>query len=158
MTTVSAEFEIPLSIDRSIIAAQDVIEQLKWGVQELGASRIVATFPGTNLVGIPCRFVADMREVSDKTIVSASISIPLWQNKAYLTGFLGQFINGISLRAQTNSTMINPTVAIGEGQVPSGPDINDRLATLAKLGELHKNGVLTDDEFLNEKERILKTN
>lgn len=157
MATVKSEFQIPLSLDRSIIAAQDVVEQLKWRVQELSASRIVATFSGTNLIGVQCRFVAEMREVEGETKVSASISIPLPQNKKYLLGILGQFVNGLSLRAQTKSTSINPTVAIGEGQIESSATPDSRFARLEKLGELHKNGILSDDEFQIEKEKILNS-
>jgi hypothetical protein len=157
MATVKTEFQIPLSIDRAIIAAQDVVEQLKWRVQEIGESRIVATFSGTNLIGVQCRFVAEMRETDGDTTVSVSISIPLPQNKGYLLGILGQFVNGLSLRAQTKSTMINPTVAIGEGQVVSSPASPSRFESLAKLGELHKSGILSDEEFQSEKEKILNS-
>lgn len=157
MATVKTEFQIPLSVDKSIIAAQDIVEQLKWRVQELGEDRIVATFSGTNLIGVQCRFVVEMREVAGDTTVSASISIPLPQNKGYLLGILGQFVNGLSLRAQTKSTTINPTVAIGEGQVESSTAPNSRFASLAKLGELHKDGILSDEEFQSEKEKILNS-
>ena len=43
---------------------------------------------------------------------------------------------------------------------PQGPGISeesDRLARLKLLGELHRSGILTDDEFAYQKRRVLQT-
>ena len=40
---------------------------------------------------------------------------------------------------------------------PTAPPENDMLDQLAKLGQLHDSGVLTDDEFNTQKAKILGT-
>jgi hypothetical protein len=78
--------------------------------------------------------------------------------KKPLAGTLGQLVNSISLRIQTNSVAINPTVAIGDGQVsPSMPLAapESRLNQLERLATLFKSGVLTEEEFSIEKSRII---
>jgi hypothetical protein len=42
-----------------------------------------------------------------------------------------------------------------QGQVPSAD--SGKLAQLKLLGELHESGILTDDEFEREKQRILRS-
>jgi Short C-terminal domain len=42
-----------------------------------------------------------------------------------------------------------------QGQVPSAD--SGRLAQLKLLGELHESGILTDDEFEREKQRVLRS-
>lgn len=46
---------------------------------------------------------------------------------------------------------------VDEPQTPSTPqgDFDDRYARLEKLGELHEKGILTDEEFAAEKEKLL---
>ena len=43
-----------------------------------------------------------------------------------------------------------------KGETRTSPDVNDRLALLEKLAELHKAGVLTDEEFQAKKADILE--
>jgi hypothetical protein len=38
---------------------------------------------------------------------------------------------------------------------PAAPPQDDLVATLTKLGELHANGVLTDEEFAAQKAKLL---
>ena len=45
--------------------------------------------------------------------------------------------------------------APGQDAAPSGPTLNDPLATLERLAELHQKGVLTEDEFTAKKAELL---
>ena len=38
---------------------------------------------------------------------------------------------------------------------PPAPDMNDKFAQLQQLGELHTQGILTDEEFAQQKTKIL---
>jgi hypothetical protein len=38
---------------------------------------------------------------------------------------------------------------------PPAPDMNDKIAQLQQLGQLHEQGILTDEEFYAQKTRIL---
>lgn len=75
--------------------------------------------------------------------------------KKIVTGFMGQFVNSLSLRVQTSSVAINPTVQVGEGQTGGSSVQNDRYEQLRKAKELLDQGVLTQLEFDVEKARIL---
>lgn len=75
--------------------------------------------------------------------------------KKKATGFIGQFVNSLSLRVQTNSVAINPTVQVGEGQTGSTSGLSDRYGQLRQAKELLEQGVLTQQEFDAEKARIL---
>jgi hypothetical protein len=68
---------------------------------------------------------------------------------------LGQVVNSISIRVQTRSISINPTVAIGDGlgSATSGEVV--RVELLERLQILRKDGVLTHDEFEIEKRKVL---
>ena len=55
-----------------------------------------------------------------------------------------------------------PAVAQPESAEPiaaapaaAAPDMGDKLAQLKQLGELHEQGVLTDEEFATQKQRVL---
>ena len=166
MGTISSSFSLPVTSDRAVIAVQDTIDQLQWPVLESTATRVVAIAPKlapTQMLNFP-KLSVELREDQGKTIVSATISIggPFWWTggKKSMTGSLGQFVNSLSLRIQTNSIAINPTVAIGEGQGEAASlptDAGARLSMLERLVDLHQRGVLTDDEFTMEKSRILGT-
>ena len=99
-------------------------------------------------------------ELGDSTRISVSASMPpgvqVGRAKRGLTGVVGQIVNSISLRAQTQSTSINPTVSIGTGQNVSASDAGTRITQLQQLATLHSSGALTDAEFQTEKRRILE--
>ena len=38
---------------------------------------------------------------------------------------------------------------------PAAPDMNDKIAQLQQLGQLHEQGILTDEEFYAQKTKIL---
>jgi len=40
---------------------------------------------------------------------------------------------------------------------PEAPSADDNFEQLEKLGEMHEKGILTDDEFTEAKQKILKT-
>jgi len=71
---------------------------------------------------------------------------------------MGQVVNGISVRVQTKSIAINPTVALGEGQGEAQSDApaTDRLAQLERLQKLLESGILTREEFDAEKQRVIR--
>lgn len=160
MGTINTDFTVPCTSDRALLAIQDVIDTLQWSVLEVGPSLVVVRAPGLNALHITNLPVISLKllEQDEHTDIAASISIggPIWGNKKDLTGILGQVVNSISLRVQTESIAINPTVALGEGQgTGSQLQSTDRISQLTQLKELLDSGVLTDDEFAAEKARIL---
>jgi hypothetical protein len=76
--------------------------------------------------------------------------------KKKLTGIMGQVVNGLSVRIQTKSIAINPTVAMGEGQGEASASSTSRLDQLERLQKLLESGVLTSEEFDTEKQKILR--
>jgi hypothetical protein len=68
---------------------------------------------------------------------------------------LGQVVNSISIRVQTRSISINPTVAIGDGQGSASSGEAVRVELLERLQVLRSDGVLTQDEFEIEKRKVL---
>ena len=160
MGTVNTEFELPCTQDRAILAIQDTLDRLGWKVLEVSSSRVVVTCPGQNAIQMANfpKLTALLRESGGSTHIAVSVSIvgPLMGVKKVLTGHMGQFVNSISLRAQTNSLAINPTVAIGEGQGGPTAAAPDRVAQLERLKGLLDSGILTNEEFQLEKQRILQ--
>lgn len=155
-------YEYP--IDLTVIAVQDVLSSLGWDIIELTSSRIVVTMPGVNKLQVANfpKMVVLLEGDSQTTNMSISVNVAgwgTWSAKKPLTGMLGRFTNALSLRVQTNSVAINPTVAIGEGQggLSQQPlsGTRDRASQLKDLKELLDSGILTEDEFATEKARIL---
>ena len=162
MGAVSTSFTVPCSIDRAVLAVQDTIDQFGWPVLEMSTSLIVAQNPiGFSIQGQP-KVSVKLVEEGDQTKIDVSVSIigPLLDSKKYLTGVMGKFTNSVSLRVQTESIAINPTVVLGQGQptdsssqVPAAGQT--RAQQLKDLKELLDAGVLTDEEFAAEKARVL---
>jgi hypothetical protein len=115
-------------------------------------------------VNLP-RVATTLSEVGSQTRLDVSVTIvgPLLGNKKWLSGILGKFTNAISLRVQTESIAINPTVALGQGQgvtsigSPFVAPQRDRAAQLLDLKLLLDTGVITEAEFAEEKARILSS-
>ena len=166
MPTVSTEFTAPCTQDRAVLAVQDLANSLQWPVLELATSRVVLTgpnfafswqFPALSKVTIL------LKENNSETQIYVTVSLrgPSWAApsvKAKMTGIMGQIVNGLSVRVQTKSLAINPTVALGEGQGETqneAPD-TDRLAQLERLQKLLESGILTREEFDTEKQKILR--
>lgn len=158
MGTINTDFTVPCTSDRALLAIQDVIDSMKCQVLEMGPSLVVFRSPNLfAFTGLPS-ISLKLTEQGEHTDIAASISVagPIWGFKQHFAGVLGQVVNSISLRVQTESIAINPTVAIGEGQgTGSQPQSTDRISQLTQLKELLDSGVLTDDEFAAEKARIL---
>ena len=150
-----------------MLAIQDALDQFGWPVLEMSTSLIVAQGPGqtalqfANFPKVSTKLLA----VGDQTKLDISVSIlgMMTGNKKWLAGIMGKFTNSLSLRIQTESIAINPTVALGEGQgtspaAASGPSpVRDRAQQLKDLKELLDDGVLSAEEFAEEKRRILST-
>ena len=163
MAVVSTSFTVPCSIDRAVLAVQDTIDQLGWPVLEVSTSLIVAQGPGRNSLqmwNFP-KVSAKVVEEGDQTKIDVSVTMPTGI-KSHLTGIMGQLTNSVSLRVQTESIAINPTVALGQGQgtdsssqVPAAGQT--RAQQLKDLKELLDAGVLTDEEFAAEKARVLNS-
>jgi len=69
--------------------------------------------------------------------------------------FTGMMAGGLGYLLGSNSNQAqNPQTMQGVPQ-PAAPANQDTLAQLKLLGELHDKGVLTDDEFTREKNRLL---
>jgi len=160
MATVNTEFTVPTTLDRAILTVQDTIDRLGWEVHEMSATRVVVEC--RSYMQFPINFpklTVNLKEAEgDSTTLAISVSIvgPMFgAQKTFLTGLMGKFVNSISLRVQTNSIAINPTVSIGEGQGTSSPVGNDRISQLERLKGLVDSGILTDEEFKKEKQRIL---
>ena len=158
MTSVSSEITLPYPSDRTVLAIQDTINQFQWRVLEMSTSRIVVDLGALNAMhtyNFP-KLTVLIEEVGDQTCLSISVYLQGgFLYKKRLTGQLGQFVNSVSLRVQTNSIGINPTVAIGEGQGGASSGGSDRLSQLTQLQSLRQSGALTEDEFETEKKRIL---
>lgn len=159
MTTISTDFTVPCAQDRAVLAVQDTIDRLGWKVLDVSSSRVVVSCPITSAqIWFLPKLTVDLSEVGASTRLSASISMsdPMRINRRNLTGILGQFVNSVSLRVQTESLAINPTVAIGEGQGGNSALPVGRVGQLLQLKELLDAGLLTDAEFDQEKARILR--
>jgi Short C-terminal domain len=159
VTTVSTELTLPYSSDRTVLAVQDTIDRFQWRVLEMSTTRIVIDLGALNAMhtyNFP-KMTVLFKELDGQTRLSISVSLKgdLGTSKKRLTGQMGQFVNSVSLRVQTNSIAINPTVAIGEGQGDSQSPGTDRVAQLIQLKTLLDGGALTQDEFEQEKRRIL---
>lgn len=158
MTVVSTTLTLPVPPDQVVIAAQDIIDQRGWRVASISSSELVFQERDYDFMkGASPKIVATLTQVDDGTSVQVVCNIagfgPLM--KKIVTGFMGQFVNSLSLRAQTNSVAINPTVQVGEGQTGGSVASNDRYDQLRKAKELLDLGVLTQQEFESEKARIL---
>ena len=166
MAGISTSFTVPCSIDRAVLAIQDTIDQFGWPVLEMSTSLIVTEKPGAavNLFQGQPKVSVKLVEEGDQTKIDVSISIigPLFDNKKHLTGIMGKFTNSVSLRVQTESIAINPTVVLGQGQptdsssqVPAAGQT--RAQQLKDLKELLDAEVLTAEEFAAEKARVLNS-
>lgn len=159
MTVVSTTFTLPAPPDQVVVAAQDIIDQRGWRVHAISAREIVFQEGDYDLIkGVSPKIVATLKQIDSGTEVQVICSLfaqigPFMKKKA--TGFMGQFVNSLSLRVQTNSVAINPTVQIGEGQTGSSSASNDRYEQLRQAKDLLEQGVLTPQEFDAEKARIL---
>ena len=161
MTAVNSEFVVPCTSDKAVIAIQDVIDSLGWRVLEMGSSLIVFESPGlrplhtSNLPKISIQIF----DMTYETKISVTVSMVgpryLVAPPKPLVGIMGQVVNSISLRTQTNSVAINPTVSIGEGQGGTGTPANSRIDHLERLQQLLQNGILSKEEFEVEKKRII---
>lgn len=164
MAVLTTEFEVPCTSDRALIAIQDVIDNFKWMVLEVSPSFVVVSTGATSALqaaNFP-KISARLRDRGERTHISATISnvgpfILSPGLKSIMAGRLGQFVNSVSLRVQTKSISINPTVSIGEGQGQSESPPVDRLSQLETLKRLLDSGALTQDEFDREKARILNS-
>lgn len=159
MPTVSTEFTAPCTQDRAILAIQDLANSLQWPILELAATRIVLNGPRSNqMQAIAPKVTIELREIGNETKVSVTVSLVSWQitPKKQLIGIMGQVVNGISVRVQTKSIAINPTVALGEGQGGNSAPSTSRLDQLERLQKLLESGILTSEEFDAEKQKILR--
>ena len=166
MGGVRTSFTVPCSIDRAVLAIQDTIDQFGWPVLEVSTSLIVAQGPGRNSLqmwNFP-KVSAKVVEEGDQTKIDVSVTIVGLSlgYKKHMTGIMGKFTNSVSLRVQTESIAINPTVALGQGQptdsssqVPAAGQT--RAQQLKDLKELLDAGVLSDEEFAAEKARVLNS-
>ncbi len=161
MTVVSTKFRVPMTRDLAILAAQDIIDQRGWRVLSVSSTEIVVQERDYDMLkGSSPKLTASFVERGTSTEVSVNASIfgygPLM--KKIVTGFMGQFVNSLSLRTQTNSISINPTVQVGEGQGGQSSHSSapaDRIELLKQAKELLDAGVLSEEEFQAEKTRLL---
>jgi hypothetical protein len=160
VATVNTKFEVPCPIDRAVLAIQDVIDGLGWQLIELSQTRIVVMHPPLNAfqAGNFPQITLILAEVDSGTAIDVSVSAVgpiVAHGKKRFVGIMGQMVNSISLRVQTNSLSINPTVAIGEGQGGASKSGISRIDLLERLQRLRNDGVLTQDEFDVEKQKVL---
>ena len=159
MPTVSTEFTAPCTQDKAILAVQDLANSLQWPNLELAATRIVLNGPRINqFQAVAPKVTIELQEITDETRFSVTVSLISFQftPKKQLIGIMGQVVNGISVRVQTKSIAINPTVALGEGQGEATTPNSDRLSQLERLQKLLESGILTREEFDAEKQKILR--
>ena len=160
MAIVNTRFVVPCLIDRAVLAIQDVTDRFGWKLIELSHTRIVALYPPRSsfqIYNLP-QVILILTEVDSGTEVDVSVSAvgPIWvHGKKRFVGIMGQVVNSISLRVQTQSISINPTVAIGEGQGSTDFGEVTRVDLLERLQSLLNDGVLTEEEFAIEKRKVL---
>ena len=160
MAIVNTRFVVPCSIDSALLAVQDVTDRFGWKLIELSQTRIVALYPPRSsfqTYNLP-QVILILTEVDSGTEVDVSVSAvgPIWvHGKKRFVGILGQVVNSISIRVQTRSISINPTVAIGEGQGSTSFGEVTRVDLLERLQSLLNDGVLTEEEFAIEKRKVL---
>ena len=160
MAIVNTRFVVPCLIDRAVLAIQDVTDRFGWKLIELSHTRIVALYPPRSsfqIYNLP-QVILILTEVDSGTEVDVSVSAvgPIWvHGKKRFVGIMGQVVNSISLRVQTQSISINPTVAIGEGQGSTYFGEVTRVDLLERLQSLLNDGVLTEEEFAIEKRKVL---
>jgi hypothetical protein len=157
MTVVKTDFTIPCTKDKAVLIVQDVVDGLKWKVLEIGMDQIVFQHPPFNFMHSSnfAKITVSMKEKGTETSLSVVVSLIGPGGKKNLTGIMGQVVNSVSIRAQTSSIAINPTVSIGEGQNETSSNFNDRIDQLERLQKLFENGILTSEELEIEKRRIL---
>ena len=158
MTTISTSFTIPVTRDLAILSAQDVVDQRGWRVLSVSSTELVVQERDYDMMkSASPKLVATFREKNGSTEVSVVTSIfgygPLVKKVA--TGFMGTFVNSMSLRTQTSSIAINPTVQVGEGQGGQSVASVDRIELLKKAKDLLDAGILSEEEFQAEKLRLL---
>ena len=160
MAIVNTRFVVPCLIDKAVLAIQDVTDRFGWKLIELSHTRIVALYPPRSsfqIYNLP-QVILILTEVDSGTEVDVSVSAvgPIWvHGKKRFVGIMGQVVNSISLRVQTQSISINPTVAIGEGQGSTYFGEVTRVDLLERLQSLRNDGVLTEEEFEIEKRKVL---
>jgi len=162
MGVLNETMTVPCSPDRAVLAIQDVCDQNHWSVLELTSTMIVCkpTINEMHSIMIPTlRVKISEGSHSGETLLELAMKYALGSSKKIVTGLLGRVTNAISIRVQTESIAINPTVAIGQGQgVDSGAPSaakRTRVEELKDLKELFDSGVLSEEEFAAEKARIL---
>jgi len=73
-----------------------------------------------------------------------------------MAGGLGYMLGSNANQQQSPQVVqVMPAPTQGQTVAPAAPGSADTLAQLKLLGELHDNGVLTDEEFTREKNRLL---
>ena len=165
MGGVRTSLTVPCSLDRAVLAIQDTLNQFGWDVLEVSTSLIVADAGQMNpfhMYNFPKVSATLLEQAGDSTKIDVSVTIvgPITGNKKKLIGIMGKFANSVSLRVQTESIAINPTVALGQGQGTGSPSQvpaagQTRAQQLKDLKELLDAGVLTAEEFAAEKARVL---
>ena len=160
MAIVNTRFVLPCLIDSALLAIQDATDRFGWKLIELSQTRIVALYPPRSsfqTYNLP-QVIMILTEVDSGTEVDVSVSAvgPIWvHGKKRFVGIMGQVVNSISLRVQTQSISINPTVAIGVGQGSTSFGEVTRVDLLERLQSLRNDVVLTQDEFEIEKRKVL---
>lgn len=153
---------LPCAPDRAVLAIQDVCDQNRWAVIEMTSTLIVCkpTVNENHVMMIPTLSVKlSQGSTPTETLLEMSLKATFGSSKKVVAGLLGRITNAISIRVQTESIAINPTVAIGQGQgSESGAQSavkRTRVEELKDLKELLDSGALTEAEFEVEKARIL---
>lgn len=156
MSTVSTQFTLPITSDLAILAAQDIADQRGWFVLSVSATEIVVRQKG-GFNHYALTLAASFVEVDGQTRVGVNCrTIGFGPHmKGMVSGMMGQFVNSMSLRTQTSSLSINPTVQVGEGQGSPAAEPYDRYEQIKKAKELLDSGILTQEEFEAEKKRLL---
>lgn len=159
MTAVNTEFTVPCAKDQAVLAVQDVLDKLEWGVINLSSTEIITKSPQIDFFkkSSAPKVTINFRAVGEHTRIAVTVSLPgpvMPSFKKNMIGVMGQLVNSTSLRVQTQSIAINPSVQIGDGQTTS-PD--DRFDLLRKAKSLLDSGALTAEEFEAEKRKILGT-
>jgi hypothetical protein len=140
-------FTLTLGITGAAQACREAVAELGWRVLELGETRMVfKQAPSGEFLGTaPARVEVELKaDSSDKTTIEAKGSNfgfgPL--QSGHVRGEVRNLRNRVELAAKR--------LAVGSAALQT-----DLSVELVKLAGLHGSGVLSDDEFLHAKARLL---
>ncbi len=146
MPRYESRLEVSLPVDTCMVVCREAVAQLGWRMQRLEARELVAKESSDwwkpsgveiNVLLVPTS--------EGSTLVTLRGSVLGLAYRSHLLGQIGNLQNRIELLARQHQ----------QCNVPRDNRVTDIAAHLERLASLHKQGVLSDEEFGKAKERLL---